>query len=181
MNRFAAVVALLLLAAPTSAAVTRYTDQATSEADLAALGVSIVHEGFEDDAAWGDVRSPNSAYAVTSQGITFTANSVNCGVTTGSGPARTGQYGFFEIPHGDPQNGITDGWILSGDGILYGAGGWVETNTFGARINLVLDGTTVVDFEDVPLDYAHQFYGVIDTDGFAAVAVTETEAVIDDQ
>ncbi len=181
MRKLAAVLLTLIILGPAQALITQYSNQALFEADLAALGITPIHEGFEEDAAWGHVRSPYTAYTVYNQGITWTANNVNSGVTTGPGPVRTGVYGFFELPHGDWNAGISDGWIMTGDELMYGAGGWLETNTYGARVNLILDGSTVVDFEDRPLDYAHQFYGVIDTDGFLSVEITETEALPGDE
>lgn len=181
MSRPSIAAALLLVAVQAAAVPTRYTSQALFEADLATLGASAIHEGFEDDAVWGDYRTPSTTYSVTTQGITFTANGANSGITTGSGPARTGQYGFFELPHGDWQNGITDGWVFTSEAPMLGAGGWIETNTYGARVDLIVDDTTVVDFEDIPVDYAHRFYGVIDPDGFTRLEVTETEAVANDQ
>jgi hypothetical protein len=186
MVRSSALFGVLLVAAIANAQVVPYTDEAAFLTELSNLGYLTVTEGFEDDAVWGDVRTtvpggPQTAPSVTSQGITWSANNPASGVTTGSGPARTGEWGFFELPHGDPTAGIHDGWIMTGSTPLYAVGGWIETNTFGARVNLVLDGVTVVDFEDTPLDYAHQFYGVISTEGFLSCEVVETEAVPGDQ
>jgi hypothetical protein len=43
-------------------------------AKLGELGYGTFQEGFEDDAAWGSVRSPNTALSVLSQGIVWQTN-----------------------------------------------------------------------------------------------------------
>lgn len=173
-----------------------FTDQVAFLETLAQLGLQPLRERFEDDAAWGEVRTTttggeHTAPSVTNKGITWTSNNPTSEVTTGPGPARTGLWGFFTLPHGNFQTGTdchlpnacTDGWTLTGQQTLIGVGGWVETNTFGAKLQLVIDGDAgqPVDFGNVPLDYQHQFYGVIDPAGFQAVEFRETEGKAEDQ
>lgn len=165
---------------------TAYTSEAAFLSDLAALGITVAHEGFEDDAAWGAVRSTvaggtHTAPSITNLGVTWTANNPVSQVTTGPGPARTGSWGFFTLPHGNPASGMPDGWITSGD--LVAAGGWVETNTPPAGIKLVIDGDEAnpIDFDgNNVLGAQYRFFGVIDPAGFSTVEFRETEAEGDD-
>ncbi|MBC8231591.1 hypothetical protein H8E77_18735 [bacterium] len=168
------------------AAVFTYTNEVRYLNALAAFGYSSFQEGFEDDAIWGSVRTtipggPQTAKSITSLGITWTANNDNGEVTTGNGPARRGQWGFFCLPHGDFPNGITDGFIGTSAATLFGFGGWVETNTPPAAINIIIDDIKVIDFEDVPLDTRHRFFGVIDTNGFTKFEIRELEGTLGDQ
>ena len=178
----------LALATPLRAVPVWYTNETDFLSALTAQGYSVFHEGFEDDVAWGTVRSSVvggnfTAPSINSQGITWSANSPNSGITTGSGPARTGNWGFFELPHGDYANGITDGWLGLGDQSMVAIGGWID-GTFGGRIHLILDGD-----ELNPIDFGggnaivgpSQFLGVIDADGFSTFEWRETEGTIGDQ
>jgi len=158
--------------------------------ELAALGCSPIHEGFEDDAAWGVARTPFTAASVTSQGMTWTANNPTSGVTTGEGPVRTGQYGFFTLPHGNYATGVnchipgncTDGWVGSVSAPLCGVGGWIE-GSYG-KIEFFIDG----DYAN-PIGFGansgvtnqHKFFGVILPDGFTTFEVHETEGKAEDQ
>ena len=155
-----------------------FTDETEFLNTIASLGYTSHHEGFEDDNAWGIARSPITAPGVTSLGLTWTANNVNSQVTTGSGPVRTGLWGFYTLPHGDPYNGINDGWIITSAETLFAFGGWIKTNTPPANLALILDGDegNPVDFDGGQLWAQHQFFGVIDTDGFTQVEFRETEA-----
>jgi hypothetical protein len=165
-----------LIAAPAAAQVTAYTDEALFLADVAAQGWCVDLEGFEDDAAWGGARSPATLPSVTNLGVTWLPNNANSELTTGSGPARTGLWGFYESPHGDFLSGIGDGWFTQAADTLYAVGGWLVTNTPGARINLVLDGATVVNFSGNNLiGTSHSFFGAIDPAGFSTVEFRETE------
>jgi len=70
-------------------------------AKVAELGYSNFQEGFENDAAWGSAREPNTAASVSSHGIIWQSNHpATNGITTGSGPARTGQWGIYDPDHG---------------------------------------------------------------------------------
>jgi hypothetical protein len=190
------VFAILVVAVgPARATVTAYAHEADYLTDIATLGVSVVHEGFEDDTVWGSVRS-STAPSITNLGITWMANNANSEVTTGSGPALTGNYGFYTLPHGDFDNGIGDGFVGTSSQLLYGVGGWIETNTPPAGISLVLDADSNpvnVDFgEDCDpsgenctdraiLGTAHKFFGVISTDGFTRFDFLETEFTLPDE
>jgi hypothetical protein len=170
-----------LIAAPVAAQVTAYTDEALFLADVAAQGWCVDLESFENDAAWGGARTPSTLPAVVNLGITWLPNNVNSELTTGGGPARTGLWGFYELPHGDFGNGIGDGWFTQAADTLHAVGGWLVSNTPGARINLVLDGATAIDFGGNNLvGTSHTFFGVIDPAGFALVEFRETEGISGD-
>ena len=96
---------LLSLSAGAVAAPTAYTDEAEFHNALALLGYTATHEGFEDDAAWGGVRSFitsgfKTASSISNLGMTWTSNYVAGNITTGEGPARSGLYGFYSYLHG---------------------------------------------------------------------------------
>ena len=67
-----------------------YLDETSFLNELAAMGYTAVNESFEDDAAWGTVRTPAKAPAVTSQGAVWTSNNLSSEITTDNGPALTG-------------------------------------------------------------------------------------------
>jgi hypothetical protein len=163
-----------------------FTDESTYLDTIGLLTGQFVFEGFEDDAAWGAVRSTivggiYTAPAVSSQGLVWSANNDVSQVTTGPAAARTGNWGFFQLPHGDYVHGVGDGFRVDSALDMYGFGGWVETNTPYAEVNLLLDGVTVLDFGDPVIGTEPQFFGVIDADGFREVEVREIEGSIDDQ
>ena len=165
-----------LAAVPVLAQTTAYTDETLFLADVAAMGLCVDRESFESDAVWGAARSPATLPSVMSLGITWLPNNANSELTTGSGPARTGLWGLYELPHGDFGSGIGDGWFTQAADTLYAVGGWLVSNTPGARINIVLDGATVIDFGGSNLiGTSHGFFGVIDPAGFATVEFRETE------
>ncbi|MCA8966853.1 MAG: hypothetical protein H6977_06865 [Gammaproteobacteria bacterium] len=204
MHRFTSHVALLLLvllAAPSSQAATLvYLDEATYLGDLAGFGYTTVTEGFENAGVWGGVRSTSNGFhtapAIVSQGITWAANYPGVGITTGSGAAVTGAYGFYSYPHGNYANhdGVTvdctlpgtcgDGFVGSAAGPLFGVGGWFRSNTPPAALGLYLDGMPV-DFGEScaggncsnndALGTTPTFFGVIDTAGFGSFEYRETE------
>jgi len=174
--------------------VTTYTSESEYISALQSLGYTDIHEGFEDDAVWGSVRTPVTASSITSQGVTWQSNNSISGVTTGSGPALTGLWGFYTLPHGDFANGIGDGFVGMSPVAFFGVGGWVETNTPPAHLEIFLNGdTSPVDFgeictgpedcTDVLTDLGTQslFFGVIDTAGIFQFEFLETEGTIGDQ
>jgi hypothetical protein len=144
-------------------------------AKLSELGYSTFQESFET-AAWNIARSPVSAGSVISQGIVWTSNhTATNNITTGSGPARTGDYGVFDPNHGfatgtknecDIDNPPAhclyhdgfSGSTLPGMTPLHGVGGYI-TGSYGANPAIILDGTTEVAFSQVS---GYQFIGVID-------------------
>lgn len=168
--------------------VTEYTDETAFLADLAAQGFIAVQEGFEDDAAWGTVRSTiidgnHTAPSINNLGMTWSANNGVSEITTGPGPARTGNWGFYVLPHGDYANNITDGWVGMGAQPLVAIGGWI-TGTFGGRIDIILDGNeqNPVDFGgDNAMGAGHRFLGIIDSGAFSTFEIRETEGTIGDQ
>ena len=144
-------------------------------AKLSELGYGTFQESFEA-AVWDIARSPVSADSVTSQGIVWTSNhTATNNITTGSGPARTGDYGVFDPNHGVATGTPTQcnidnppahclyhdgfsGSTLPGMTALHGVGGYI-TGTYGANPAIILDGTTEVGFSPV---FQFQFIGVID-------------------
>lgn len=188
-----------------SAAPLAYIDEAAFLADLATMGYTPLHEGFEEEAAWSGTRGQVVA-EVTSQGMAWSANNAISGITTGTGPARTGQYGFYAIPHGSytsPPPGVTcftpgecgDGWRGRAEsGTIRAIGGWVETNTPFAKIGLFIGEYpgNPVDFgetcdppgsencwNNATIGTAHQFFGVIDTTGFERFEYRELEGKLE--
>jgi len=180
-------------------------------AKAAALGHPSFFEGFEDDAVWGSARSPISALAVSSRGFEWRANDFDPThvdppqppppppnqITTGSGAARSGQWGIFDPMHGyatgtstqcdvdaPPENCLYhDGVTIrrgSGSGPLYGAGGFFH-GTYGANVAIVLDG----DWQN-PIGGGKiagggsQFFGVIDAGptGFDEIQFRETDGKV---
>jgi hypothetical protein len=73
-------------------------------AKAAEHGYGGFQEGFEDDAAWSIARSPSTAASVSSQGVRWQSNHPLSPdwneITTGSGPARTGEWGIYDPEHG---------------------------------------------------------------------------------
>ncbi len=187
------------------AAPVAYIDETTFLADLAAMGYTPVHEGFEDDSVWATTRGQVVA-EIPSQGLIWTANNPHSGITTGAGPALTGQYGFYSSPHGsysNPPPGVTcftpgecgDGWRgRAADGLIYAIGGWLDTNTPFAKIGLFIG-----EYPDNPIDFGEtcvppesencfgnstvgttpRFFGVIDTDGFERFEYREMEGKLE--
>ena len=156
-------------------------------AKLAQLGYGSFQEGFEDDADWGTARTPITQPTVWSQGVNWTPNNAISGITTGGGAARTGAWGFYELPHGDPTGALTDplrdGFMgtWTGAGNLVGVGVWLTSNTGGgAQAAISLDGVeTGFPNPDIPNSFS--FFGVIDTTGFTVFEIFETEGVVEDQ
>jgi len=159
-----------------------YNDEGAFLAAVA--GSSTVFEGFEDDAAWGQARMPDAVASVTSQGVTWTSNHPTNRVTTGPGPARTGAWGFYSQPHGDPDAAaptdfIRDGFMGSADRTLVAVGGWF-TGTAGGRLAVILDGDEANPIDLGPFASVHQFYGVVVDTGFASFELRETEGTVED-
>ena len=160
---------------------------------LAALGYSTFQESFEG-AVWDVARSPDSVSSVVSQGIVWTSNhTATNNITTGSGPARTGDYGVFDPLHGVATGTETEcdidnppehclyydgfsGATLPGAAALHGVSGYI-TGISGAKPSIILDGTTQVIFGPV---FGFQFIGVIDTSvaGFTSFEFREISGKI---
>jgi hypothetical protein len=188
---------LILLSGHAHAVVITYTDEDAYLNDLQAFQYSALLEGFEGD-AWSAARSPAKAPSVESQGIAWTSNNRTSEVTTGGGAARTGNWGFYSVPHGDfdqhnpPSKDCTipgncgDGLAGSSSELLFGVGGWLTSNTQSAKVDLLIDDVTV-DFgaacepDDCIITASYRFFGVIDTDGFTSFVFDEIEGTLDDQ
>jgi hypothetical protein len=160
----------------------------------AELGYAVLREGFEHDATWGLARSPTTAPSVSSHGIEWRANDFDPThidpplappppapneITTGPGPARTGDWALFDLEHGyawgtpsqcdvddpEPHCLYHDGFTLipqPGSASLHGAGGFF-TGTYGANVAIVLDGDYLDPIGGGQLTGGpHQFFGVID-------------------
>ncbi len=146
---------LALLPSVACADLVAYIDEGEFLAALSSQGYSAVAESFEDDSTWGSVRTSiaggqHTATSITSLGVQWTANNAHGGATTGSGPARSGDYGPFTLPHGDETNNTKDGWIGNAVGPkLVAVGGWIETNTPPADLGMTVDGVDV-DFGELP-------------------------------
>lgn len=171
-----------------------YLDQATFLSALGTAGYVAVHEGFEDDGAWGAVRTTipggqQSASTITNLGMTWTANNDTGNITTGPGGARSGLWGFFALPHGNYSSApeclvpgvCTDGWRGTSPQPIVAIGGWIRTNTPFAQIQLTLDDNGLpIDFGDVNVTTSNQFFGVIDLAGFQTFEWRETEGTSED-
>lgn len=149
---------------------------------------------------------PHTAPSVSHLGVQWTSNNLSSEITTGHGPALGGDWGFYSLPHGsytDPDPGADcftpgecgDGWRGSTlEGPLVAIGGWVETNTPFAKLGLFLG-----NYPDNPVDFgetcdppgsenctpndvvttAHQFWGVIETNGFPGFEFRELEGLLE--
>jgi hypothetical protein len=163
---------------------------------LDSLGFGILTEGFEDPLAWASARSPLSATSVVSQGIAWESNHplppASNQITTGPGPALTGDWAIFDMEHGyatgsvdqcdidnppehcHQKDGFT-GTMQAGESILYAAGGFF-TGQARPKLVMILDGGAAVPMGSV--ENVHQFYGVIQTLGFSRFRVEETDGKI---
>jgi hypothetical protein len=180
-------------------------------AKAAALGYPSFEESFEDDSDWGVARYPATIETVSSRGFEWRANDFDSThfdpppalpplpnkITTGPGPASTGDWGIFDIEHGyatgteiqcdidapDDHCLYHDGWTVrreAGSDPFYGAGGYI-TGTYGANVAIIVDGDLMNPIGGGKLaSGGHQFFGVIDAgpDGFSEVQFRETDGKI---
>ncbi len=163
-----------------SAQVQTFTDETAFMNALTAASLQAIHEGFESDLDWGHVRTTvvggyQLAHTVAAQGITWSANHLGSDITTGPGPARTGQWGFFQIPHGDPVAGIRDGWMGTTAQPMVAIGGWIQSTGSGS-IELRLDGVPVDFGGNSHTTSTPQFFGAIQLAGFSQFEWEELEA-----
>lgn len=157
---------LFVLAGSINAVPVVYTSEAQYRADLAALGYSIIHESFEDDAVWADSRStisnPGSIPSVTSQGVVWSSNYTENNIATGDvgGSAPDGLYAIYSLPHGltvdsglycDSAEDPIPTECFQNDGLkvasetgstLYAFGGRIDTAN-GGKITFLLDGVDI--------------------------------------
>ena len=175
---------------------------ALSSVEDAANPFYVKHEGFEGDIPWGNHRATgtgldtvyNAAAAITSKGITWTANHVGNLISTSEGASfqgiggdNTGRWGILDPDHGhatntsigecqaleaaDP-NGVVPEECLPHDGFsgssattLYAVGGYIKGSNSAANISVSTDGGAFTNIGKL-ITPAHQFYGIIDTNGF---------------
>jgi hypothetical protein len=172
-----------------------YVDEAQFLDALAVLGLEATEESFEDDDVWGTVRSTIAggffaAPEIYSAGVRWTSNYDAGGITTGGGPARTGNWGSYAYPHGNYlagpqclQPGVcSDGFIVNSRTTLYAASGWI-TGSSGGRLEVFVDGdrTNPINFNGAnSLTPGHQFFGVVVEAGFHTLEYHETEGTQDD-
>jgi hypothetical protein len=152
------------------------------------LGLSAIVESFENDVTWAAARAPATVPQITSQGVNWASNFAFNDISTGSGPARTGLWGFYSKPHGDQSGALNDriydGFTgtVSNPNSLLGIGGWIVSGQIGARIDVIVshDGgtTTTAAFPDHSLGFDHKFFGFIDTAGFTSFEVVETDGTV---
>ena len=184
-----------------------YTNENAFLGDIEAAGYVYIREGFEDDDAWGQVRSTISggshvAPAVTNFSVRFSANTNTSSITTSHGPPRTGQWGGYSLPHGSYATGTDcdipgncgDGVVAASDKAMYALGVWVE-GTHGGKLEVILNGDRAnpVGFPEICdssgencIDYGllasqHKFFGVVATEGFAQCELREMEGTAEDQ
>lgn len=161
---------------------------------LAELNYGIFREGFEG-AAWDIARWPSSVTSVTSKGIIWSSNHPDTNtITTGPGPALTGQWGVFDPNHGSATGNSTtcdvdnppqaclyhdgiSGKTQPGGAVLHGVGAYI-TGFTGADIAFIIGGGPAINVGK--LGSAYQFFGVIDAGfaGFTAFEVVEQDGKI---
>jgi hypothetical protein len=163
--------------------------EASFVSELQALGYATLNESFEDDTVWGSARFPAKVPSVVSQRITWTSNHAANFISTSSGAATMGSWGFFSNPHGDqsgaPFDPTRDGFVGTAPGTLFGIGGDLDSNTPPAQVEFSLtpqaSPSFVVTFSVANLSSVPRFFGVIDVRGFSAFEVYETEGKVEDQ
>ena len=171
-----------------------YTDEATYLADLSTYAwLSESFEGTEWDSVRSTLFSTQVAPSITNLGLTWQHRFFPDGdVTTsdGGGFVHDGVWQFFAIPHGGYELPGLDctvpgecgaGFTITSDsaGTLYGVGGWF-VGTGGPEIEFFLDGVLVLDAGGTATS-TWQFFGVIDTDGFTTVEISDSSGTADDQ
>ncbi len=163
-------------------AATVYTNEGAYLSALA--GQNTISEGFEDDVAWAAARIPATTASVASQGVTWTSNHPDNGITTGFGAARTGNWGLYSLPHGDqtltqPGDFITDGFAGSSSTPMTAVGGWF-VSTSGGNVALVLDGDDANPVNLGPVGVVHTFLGAVVAGTFSTFEFRETEGTVED-
>ena len=200
MKKFLNSIVLLIVSSVANASQI-YLDETAYLNALADLGYGTIYEGFEDNVVWEDSRtsipSPGSTPSTTSQGLIWKSNFANS--STGTGAAHDGVYGFFSNPHGNTTDGgfgcdpvetdwndecwQYDGWIVESETgeTLYGIGGWIDSDTTGAKITFLLDGINVNPDRDGEAFTGWTFVGIIDETGFSTVEIVELSGADYDQ
>ncbi|MEN6534378.1 MAG: hypothetical protein ABFD89_11990 [Bryobacteraceae bacterium] len=184
---------LLAFAAIARAEVTTYRSESAYLSGLSSFGYISFTEGFEDEIVWEGTRTPAAADSVVSQGVVWTSNhpyaiSRAGRLSTSYGAARSGQWGVYSEPHGDPDvtdpNGFMYDGILgtrvAGTSTVHGVGGWFW-GLPGSKIRIILDGNDLNSYELGIVDQTPQFFGVISTAGFHRFEIREMEGTRMDQ
>lgn len=183
----------MALPVASQASVTVYTNQNAYLAALGGVGLDVLYEGFEDDAAWGDVRTTfpiggfNTASSVESQGLVWSSNFPGGGITTGNGAYHSGSWGFYSYPHGSYGTGASctipgecgDGFVGTASQGLYAIGGWIDSNTPPAEVSLFLDGVEYT-FGAAGSVSNFVFLGAISTTPFTTFEYREMEGLWDE-
>ncbi len=168
-------------------------------AEVTAAGYAVLEEGFEDDDAWGAVRTPARLPSVVSQGIEWRSNHpdppAENSISTTSGPPRSGLWAVYDPDHGyatgspsfcdvdDPpesclyHDGVT-GTLVSGAGTLHAVGGYF-TGTYGANLGILIDGGAPIGGGHI-VGGPHQFFGVVDhrPTGFTTFELRELDGKV---
>ena len=179
--------------------------EASYRAKLSELGYGTIEESFEGT-VWDTVRTlpldtVNSEPEIISRGITWTTNHPDTNeITTGPGPALTGQWGVFDPNHGyvpaelksfcstdttnDPSCLMHDGFsgsIQPGGNSLHGVGGYIS-GFYGANIAIALDGAPPIGVGKL-YEAGHHFLGLIDTSnaGFSNFEFRETDGNVEQE
>jgi hypothetical protein len=169
--------------------------EASYLAKLSELGLNNTFVESFEGVAWDVARSPATAPSIESKGVTWTTNHPTTnGITTGSGPARTGVWGVYDPNHGYGTGSIAecdvnippaycfmhDGFSgsMSGTDVFYAVGGYIS-GSFGANVDIILDGTA--HNAGSLSGSGHHFMGVIDTAGFNSFEFRELEGKVEQQ
>jgi hypothetical protein len=207
LRRAAAFSLLVWFTSQANSAPIVFTNETDYVNALAAGGYVWVQESFEDDEAWGHVRSTIvggnfTAPTVTNSGIRWTANNDTSQVTTSSGAAQTGGWGVYALPHGNYATGTGcatpgacgDGLVGSAAQVLHGVAAWVR-GSYASKVALYLNGYpgTPVELPEVCdssgencVDYGlltsgSKFFGLIEPVGFSSFEFREMEGTLGDQ
>jgi hypothetical protein len=200
MKKIFISIALIMVSSIANSA-TIYLDETEYLNALADLGYGSIYEGFEDNVVWEESRtsisSSGGTSSTTSQGLIWKSNFANS--STGKGAAHDDVYGFFSNPHGNTLDGGSgcepsennwndpcwqyDGWIVESETseTLYGIGGWIDSDTTGAKITFLLDGVNVNPDRDGEAFLGWTFVGIIDETGFSTVEIVELTGADYDQ
>ena len=174
-----------------------WQEQAYRE-QLAAAGLAVISESFENEVVWSDSRSPLTQWQVSSQGVVWQSNHpqppASNEISTGSGAAYQGQYGIFDPQHGTASgsaiqcdvdqppaqcfyhDGVT-GTSGSGNATLFATGGYFSAVGL-ANVQALLDESTVVPAGKTGAGF--QFFGVISTLPFQRFQWREVDGKVGD-
>jgi len=165
---------------------------------LAASGLAVINESFENDSAWADSRSPLTQWLVSSQGLFWQSNHpqppAGNEISTGSGAAYVGQYGIFDPQHGAASGSVVEcdvdqppaycfyhdgvtAWHSSGAPLLRATGAYFSGIGL-ANLELLLDDTVTVPAGKTGTGF--QFFGVISALPFQRFQWREVDGKVGD-